>query len=273
MSERAGYQSGVPCWVDTLAPDPATAMRFYEELFGWEFAGPGEMPGDRPGGYFVARLGDRDVAGVGSQPAGGTPPAWNTYVRVASLEDAVGRADAGGGTLLAGPVSASPAGRLAVVADPAGAAFGLWEPERRQGAQVINEPSAWSMSLLHTTDPGGAETFYEDLFGWKPEAFDMGGAEGTLWRLPGYVGGEPDQPVPRDVVAAMVPIAGGAPGGSRSHWSVNFWIDDADVAAAKAPALGGSVVAPAHDTPGFRNAVLADPHGAVFSVSRLIAVN
>jgi predicted enzyme related to lactoylglutathione lyase len=55
-----------------------------------------------------------------------------------------------------------------------------------------------------------------------------------------------------------------------SHWSVDFWIDDTDAAASKASTLGGSVVVPPHDTPGFRTAILADPHGAVFSVSTLM---
>jgi uncharacterized protein len=272
MSERTDYQPGVPCWVDTLGPDPQTAMRFYEALFGWQFAGPGQMPGDSTGGYFVARLGDRDVAGVGSQPAAGTPPApaWATYVSVASVEDAATRATAAGGRLLAGPVAAPPAGKLAMLADPGGAAFGVWEPELRKGARVVNEPSAWSMSALQTTDPDTANTFYRDLFGWTPEAFEMDGAEGTLWRLPGYVGGEPLQPVPRDVVAVMMP-SGGEPPGQESNWTVDFWIEDADDAAAKASALGGSVVVSPRDMPGFRNAVLADPHGAVFSVSKLVA--
>jgi uncharacterized protein len=273
MSERSDYQAGVPCWVDTMCPEPQSAMRFYQELFGWEFAGPGAMPGEAAGGYFVARLRDRDVAGVGAQPVvGASPaPAWTTYVSVADVGDAVARATAAGGTVLAGPVAAPPAGRLAVLADPAGAAFGVWEPELRQGAQVVNEPSAWAMSLLQTTDPDGAKAFYRDLFGWEAEAFDIGGAEGALFRLPGYLGGEPQQPVPRDVVAAMAPTAGEASGAGSSYWSVNFWIDDADAAAAKTRALGGNVVVPPRDTPGFRNAVLADPHGAVFSVSKLVA--
>ena len=62
MSQRDDYEPGVPCWVDTLQPDPEAAMAFYGALFGWEFAGPGPM------GYSVARLRGRDVAGVGSQP-------------------------------------------------------------------------------------------------------------------------------------------------------------------------------------------------------------
>jgi predicted enzyme related to lactoylglutathione lyase len=271
MSERSQYQAGVPCWVDTLAPDPEAAMGFYQGLFGWEFIGPGPMPGDAPGRYFVATLHGRDVAGVGSQAGTSAPavPAWSTYVSVAAVDDAVGRVRDAGGTVVAGPMAASPAGRFAAVSDPAGAVFCVWEAEHRQGAQLVNEPSAWAMSMLHTTDPDGAKAFYGEVFGWVPEAFEMGGAEGALWRLPGYVGGEPGQPVPRDVVAVMVPIADRASIQATPHWSVDFWIADADAAASKATSLGGSVVVAPFDAPGFRTAVLADPHGAVISVSTL----
>src|SRR6266540_621896 len=40
MSQRDEYQPGVPCWLDTLQPDPEAAARFYASLFGWEFVGP-----------------------------------------------------------------------------------------------------------------------------------------------------------------------------------------------------------------------------------------
>ena len=66
MSERDQYPAGVPCWVETLQPDPQAALDFYGPLFDWEFAGPGPVPGDPPGKYFVARVRGRDVAGIGS---------------------------------------------------------------------------------------------------------------------------------------------------------------------------------------------------------------
>lgn len=88
----------------------------------------------------------------------------------------------------------------------------------------------------------------------------------TLLRLPGYSGGEPQQPVPRDVVAGMIPLEDGR---GTSQWKVDFWIDDAASAAAKAPELGGRVLAAPHHVPGFRRTVLADPSGAAFSVSEL----
>lgn len=269
MSERLEYPAGVPCWVETLQPDPAAAQDFYGTLFGWAFAGQGSMPGDLPGTYVVAQVEGRDVAGIGSLPDVGAPPApaWNTYIRVDSADDAAARAAAAGGRLLAGPLDALPAGRLAVLADPAGVAFGVWEAHAREGAQLINQPRAWAMSALHTPDPEAATAFYGAVFGWQPEPFGPPGAEMTLWRLPGYVGGEPQQPVPRDVVAVMARPDDAVP----PHWNVNFWVEDADATVEEAARLGGTVIMPPIDASGFRSAAVSDPQGAVFSISQLTA--
>jgi uncharacterized protein len=275
MSERSHYPAGVPCWVDTLQPDPRAALDFYGPLFGWDFAGPALMPGDPPGDYFVARVRGRDVAGIGLSPApsSSSPSIWNTYVRVDSVGEAIERVQKAGGALVDGPVDVLPAGRLAVVSDLTGAVVGVWEARAREGAQVLNEPGAWAMSLLHTTDPSASTAFYGAVFGWQAEPFEMPGAQVTLWRLPGYVGGEPQQPVPRDVVSVMTQSGSdGSPSDVPPHWSVDFWVHDADATAEHAARLGGQVVVPPYDVPGFRSAVLADPEGATFTVSKLTAV-
>jgi predicted enzyme related to lactoylglutathione lyase len=274
MSERERYPAGVPCWVETLQPDPQAALGFYGPVFGWEFVGPGPMPGDPPGQYFVARVRGRDVAGIGSLPGQGGPlaPTWITHIRVDSVDEAAAKATNAGGSLRDGPFDVLPAGRMAVVADPQGASVCVWQAAAREGAQLVNEPGAWAMSLLHTTDPESAKAFYGAVFGWQPEPFGAPGAQITLWRLPGYVGGEAQQPVPRDVVAVMTPIGGdGSTGAVQPHWSADFWVDDADATAERTARLGGRVIVAPHDTPGFRNAVLADPQGPVFSISQLTA--
>ncbi len=234
MTRIDSYPPGVPCWLDSITDDLPAAVRFYGDLFGWEFAGPGPTPGDPPGEYVVARVCERDVAGVGRLGGGvPSPPAdWTTYVAVASADAAADDARAAGGTVLLEPVDAAPAGRMAVVADPAGAALGLWQAGERAGAQLVNAPSAWAMSLLTTPDPDGAQAFYGRLFGWEAEPFPDGGPGVSLFRRPGYVGGEPEQPVPRDVVAAMMalPVRSGP-----ASWNVDFWIADADQAAAEHP--------------------------------------
>jgi uncharacterized protein len=267
MSERDGFQPGVPSWVDVFGPDPRALLDFYGPLFGWDFDGPGEMPGDPPGEYFVARLRGRDVAGIASLPQG-SAPAWNTYIEVDSAERAVDAVRNAGGTVLAEPFEAPPAGRFAAVADPAGAAFSVWEPNARSGAELVNEPSAWSMSALNTGDRNGAEEFYGAVFGWQIDRFQAGDFEVGMFRLPGYVGGNPEQPVPRDVVATMLPL----PEGAEPGWSVDFWVDDIDRAVAVAAERGGAVIVqPSEVVAGFRQAVLADPNGVPFSVSQLVA--
>ena len=265
MSEREHYPPGVPCWVDTGQPDVDQALLFYGAVFDWEFAGPGPMPGDPPGRYFVAQRAGKDVAGISTQ-AVGMPTVWNTYVSVASADAAARSAVEHGGTVLVAPFDAPPAGRVTVLADPAGAVICGWEPGDRQGAQRINEPSAWSMSRLNTTDIDSARSFYSAVFGWEPETLVMGEQTATLFRLPGYVGGEPEQPVPRDSVAVMMDGEPGMP----PHWSVDFWIDDTDAAVERAVAAGGDALAAPFDIPMFRAAVLRDPQGAVFTISQLM---
>jgi hypothetical protein len=199
-------------------------------------------------------------------PSPETPVAWNTQVAVDDVGATARLARAAGGTVLVEPVDAPPAGRFAVIADPIGAPITVWQPGARHGAAIANEPSAWAMSLLATPDPERAAAFYGDLFGWRNEPFQDAGPGVSLFRLPGYVGGEAEQPVPRDVVAAMAAVPDpDAP----AAWSVDFWIADAQAAADAAPGLGGRVVAPPQDAAPFLRTVLAAPDGAIFSVSEL----
>jgi predicted enzyme related to lactoylglutathione lyase len=97
----------------------------------------------------------------------------------------------------------------------------------------------------------------------------MGADELVMWTVPGYVGGEPQQPVPRDVAAAMLPPSADGDG-PPPHWSVDFWIADLDEAAAKIPELGGQVLAEPYDVPntGLRQGAFMDPQGASFSLTQ-----
>jgi uncharacterized protein len=149
---------------------------------------------------------------------------------------------------------------MTILADPAGAVFGVWQPGEHRGAQVVNEPGAWAMSMLSSPDPEAARRFYGAVFGWESDD-EFPGA--TMFRLPGYFGGEASQPVPRDVVAVMAP-------GEHAAWIPDFWVSDADGTAARAAELGGRTIAPPADNPAGRSAVLADPSGAVFTVSKVI---
>jgi len=269
MSERLRYPAGVPCWVETLQPDVDAALDFYGSLFGWTFVGNDPGAASRSDHYFVARVRGRDVAGVGSvsNEGGRSASAWITHVCVARADEAASRATNAGGTVREGPLDAMPAGRVAVLADPAGALICAWEPGSREGAQLVSEAQAWSLSVLRTDDQQGSRAFYGSVFGWESQDYALS-SEVTLWRLPGYVGGRPRQPAPRDVVGLMTALGGPGSGGRKNaHWSVDFFVDDVGATVSKAVQLGGRAIVPPSDTPGSRTALLADPQGATFSVT------
>jgi predicted enzyme related to lactoylglutathione lyase len=280
--ERNEYPAGVPCWVDTAQPDPEAAVGFYGGLFGWEFEN--RMPADSPGKYFVGTLRHRDVAAVGSQPDAMPPIAmWNTYVAVESADEATAKVKDAGGQVLMEPFDVLDAGRMAVLMDPQGAAFCVWQAKETIGAQLVNEPGTWNFSGLNTRDPDGAAAFYGAVFGWEADTVE--GSEGgfTMFRLPGY-GDYLEQRDPglrdrmaadgapagfEDAVAWLVPMTDDEfPAEVSPHWSVTFAVDDADALADKAAQLGGNVLVPPFDAPWVRMAVLSDPQGAVFTASK-----
>ncbi len=264
MSERDGHQPGVPCWISSRHPDAEGAARFYAQLFGWkveEITPPGMS-----GSLFICKLRGRDVAAIGSPHRADAPavPAWDICIWVDSPEETAQKAGQAGGRALAGPFASFDGGRAAVIADPAGAVFGVWQPGTHRGAQLVNEPGAWSWSALNTHNVEASKAFYAAMFGWQTDTFGTGDGQVTLWRVPGYVGGEPEQPVARDVVAGMVP----APAQVVAQWSVDLWVDSVDATADTAIKLEGSVISAPASTPAGRTAVLADPQGAQFSVSK-----
>ena len=275
MSERTEYAPGTPSWTDHASPDPGAAAEFYTALFAWETEN--RMPPDADGEYHMATLRGKEVAALGSQPMEGVPPTWNTYVTVASADDAAAAVKDAGGTVVMDPFDVFESGRMAVCSDPAGAFFMAWEPKESIGAELVNEPGTMSWNELITNDVEGAKRFYGEVFGWAAEAISMPGFEATMWRVPGYgdflaerepgirerqsdVGAPPGF---EDAIAWLQPLGDDTP----AHWSVTFSVDDTDAVAERAGALGGTVLAAPADMWAVRFAVLADPDGAAFTVN------
>ena len=280
MPERDGYIPGVPCWVDTNQPDPEAAVDFYSGLFGWEFENV--LPPDSPGQYFIARLRGGDVAAVGSIPEGMPQDAmWNTYIWVASADDAAAKVAAAGGGVVMEPFDVMDSGRMAVFTDPEGAAFCVWQAKEHRGARIVNEYGSLNFNGLNTRDVDGAKSFYGSVFGWTTLAIDAG----EMWTLPGYGDHlERDNPGLRkqmaemggpvgfeDVVASIIPVPDESD--TPPHWSVTFAVADADATAAKATELGGRVIVPPSDAPWSRLTVIRDPQGATFLASQFVPEN
>jgi uncharacterized protein len=269
MSNRT-YPHGVPCWIDTQQPDVDAAVAFYAGLFGWTF--DDAMPPEAPSRYMIAKLDGEDVCAIAG-PGEGTP-VWRTYIAVDDADAAVDGLVSAGATVRSAPANHGDEGRAAVLTDPEGVEFRIWQAGRRLGAQVVNLPGTWNFSDLRTADPAAAIAFYEVAFGCQ--AHDLGFA--TLLRRPGY-GDHLEATVDPDIRARQAEVA--APSGFEDaiawvarvgtgeapHWHVSFTVADRDETAAEAERLGAQIVR--QDTTDWtRTALIRDPQGAEFTASQ-----
>lgn len=251
MSTRtATWPAGIPCWTDLMASDVAASSAFYTAVLGWEVP----APDDAYGGYVVAHVGGAATAGIGPTREGART-AWTLYFATDDAEATAAAVREHGGTVVAPPADVMDLGRMAIVSDPAGAVFGLWQAGSFNGSQLVGEPGALSWEDLRSTDPATAKAFYTGVFGHEVTPLDMAGPDYGTFSAPG-------DPAPYGGMGGTF----GA--GGPSHWLVYFAVADPDAAVAAAEQAGGSVVAPAFDTPFGRMAGLADPDGAVFWVAR-----
>jgi predicted enzyme related to lactoylglutathione lyase len=230
MPEMTSYPAGCPSWVDIGVPDIQAAADFYSALFGWE------CPEGAPefGGYRSCTLNGKSVAGLGPQQ--GPVSAWTMYVATDDTDASVGRITESGGTVMMPAMDVGTLGRMAITADPSGTTFGLWQAGDHKGAEIVNEPGAWTWSELLTRDLAPALTFYPAAFGWTANSEAM--APYTIWELDG-----------RGIGGAM-PMDDSFPPQVPSHWNQYFAVADCDASAAKVQELGGSVVTPPFDAEG-----------------------
>lgn len=253
MTEKTAHALGTHCWIDLGTPDQDAAGEFYGALFGWELKE--DENAEQTGGYRTAQLDGKAVGGVMKLMQEGQPPAWLTYICVEDADATVAKAREAGAVIHVEPMSVLDYGRMAVIADPTGAAFGIWQPGIHIGADIVGEPGAMSWNELNTRDREAAKSFYGDVFGWSFEEKEYERGTYTIISLDDEgIGGVSDI---TDRVPAEVP----------AHWLVYFAVEDADATVEKAKELGGEIpVGPFDIAEVGRIAVLKDPFGAVFAV-------
>lgn len=250
MSIRTSpWPAGVPCWVDLMAPDVAAAQAFYSEVLGWTFADTA----DEYGGYAIAQVDEAAAAGIGPEQPGARL-AWTLYMASDDADATAAAVTEAGGTVLMPPGEVGPLGRMFMAVDPTGAPFGVWQAGEHIGAEVVNQPGGLTWEDLRSRDPETAHAFYRQVFGYQTEAMDVAGPGYALFSRPGE-----EAPM-----GGMGPMMGDKE--AEPHWLVYFGVADADAAVVAAEQAGGSVPAPAIDTPYGRMAGLADPAGSVFWV-------
>ncbi|MFZ2049524.1 MAG: VOC family protein [Solirubrobacteraceae bacterium] len=251
MAQRSEYTDGTFCWAELTSTDQEAAKAFYTGLLGWQ-------ADDRPVGedsYYSMQLMDgKPVAAIAAQPQqqreAGAPSMWNSYVKVSDADATAARAKELGADVHAPPFDVFTAGRMAVIQDPQGAYFMLWQPGDHIGAALVNAPGALVWNELQSPDLDGSASFYGDLFGWSVEEMDSPqGRYLTILNQGAYNGGI------RDITPPAPP-----------SWLVYFGVEDLDAALVKLGELGGSNLAGPIDIQIAKIAVVMDPQGAVFAL-------
>lgn len=254
MPEKSGYAAGEPTWVDIASTDVAATKTFYATLFGWV---ADDVPMEDAGGYGMFTLNGRYAAGYGPNPMPDPRTAWAVYFATDDLEKTCEVATGAGATVFAGPMDVFTSGRMAVLSDPAGAFFSLWQAGDHHGAQVQDEANALTWVELTTSDVEGSKRFYADVFGWGEQTSTDGGPMPyTEFRM-----GERS-------VAGMMAKPEGMPAEIPSYWMPYFQPADLDKMVGEATALGATVMVPPSPIPNGRFAVLTDPQGAAFGLYR-----
>ena len=259
MPEFTKHLPGTFAWPELATTDQKGAKAFYSALFGW-------TPDDQPMGpdevYTIFKLRGLDV-GAGytmrkEELAMGLPPHWNSYVTVENVDESAKKAESLGAKVVAGPFDVMDAGRMAVLIDPTGAAFQIWQANRNIGARILGENNALVWTELTTSDTNAAEKFYTALLGWTPKH----SAPGSPMPYTEFTVKGGDRPS-----VGMMAKPPHMPPDMPSFWIPYFMVADVDASVASAQKLGAQVHFGPQDIPGTgRFAVIADPQGAAFSI-------
>ena len=114
-------------WNELQTSDPEAAGNFYGGLFGWE-----AEPIEDDGNVVYTTIKNAGNQNGGFMPMteqhGDAPSFWLPYFTVSSRDATMERARELGGTVFAGPLDL-PSGKIAVLGDPQGAAFAIFEGE------------------------------------------------------------------------------------------------------------------------------------------------
>ncbi|MFG2889897.1 VOC family protein [Streptomyces sp. NPDC048248] len=250
MSEVTTNQPyGTPTWIDLGVADLERAKAFYGALFGWTY----EERSSATGPFTMCLLRGRRVAAF--RPRSAADPDgeswWHMYVAAEDCDAAAERITARGGSVLQQPQDVGALCRTAVVEDPVGARFGLWQGRALAGCEFVNEPGTLVRNDLATPDPEPARRFYADTFDFTLDGNkDLPDFDFTFLRRPdGHeIGG-----------------VFGDPGAAASRWRTTFEVDGTDEAAERAVAAGGTASEPT-DAPYGRMADITDPFGTAFGV-------
>ena len=256
VASGPGYHPGKFVWQDLVTRDPAAARRFYGALLDWKFQDT--TRNGKP--YAVARVGGQPVAGIVAHPDPTDDPAlWLSYLSVPNVDQAVEQVAAAGGKTLYAPRDLADIARVAVVADPQGAALGLVrlrDGDPDDGPAPERGHVFWMEYVA--ADASAALDFYSSLFGYETSLQESrNGIDYHVLRRDGRSRAGLFQ-IPKDADENVDP-----------NWLPYVLVDDPGALAKRAESLGGTVIlAPEPGIRGGTLAIVADPTGGALALQK-----
>lgn len=256
MTLRTHHAAGAPCWIELTTPDVEAAAVFYTGVFGWKTADVGPSAGR----YQGFRCRDADVAAARVQAEvereAGVPALWTVYL-AGEADAVVERTVAAGGSVITAPVDLLAAGRMAVLADAAGAVFGVWQAGAHTSGTLVDELGSLCWSEVVADEVAVARDFYVSVFGYETELLrPLDDHDHTVLLIEGMA-----------VAGVYRPQL--HPLDAPPHWLPYIGVADVEATLLAARELGGSRATGPRDTPFGRSAVIGDPHGAHVAVMEL----
>src|SRR5207248_10264084 len=175
MADTKTAVANKPVWVDLSSDDAAASREFYAKLFGWKVE---VNPEPQYGGYAMANVGDRAVAGIGPKMSPQAPTAWSIYIGTEDAKALAGKVEAAGGTVIAPPFSVGDQGVMATFQDPTGALISAWQPGRMADVFPSGAPNTFAWAELNARGIEKGIPFYAATFGWTAYKSERG--EGVL---------------------------------------------------------------------------------------------
>ena len=256
MTRGLRFRVGEIAWIDLTSTDLEASVRFYSAMFGWSIP-PGR---EEEGGYRLANLGGERVAGLLAADPSQPVDAWTVYLAVDDVETRYAQAIEAGATPLVPPFPLAEHGRAAFLADPGGAACGLWERAAESSLGVIGAPGSLGWAENHTKRFDRMVEFAATF--WHLDADRL--TDGDDFRYATcHVDGD------EAAIFGIFDASGSRGDDDPSAWVVYFAVDDADQAAARAVEHGASLTFGPADSPYGRMATLVDPVGAAFNLIEL----
>ncbi|MDB4958694.1 MAG: hypothetical protein JWO36_6263 [Myxococcales bacterium] len=238
-------------WFEYVAKDPSKAQAFFGELFHWKTQSV-PMP---QGAYTMIAIDGQTIGGYTPTPEGAPAKAfWLSHLQVANAQETAGKVKAQGGKVMKEPFKVGDVGTMAVVLDPLGGSFALWQPNKAEGTgDYKGQPGHFVWNELTTENPDKSIAFYQAIGGFEHEKMEMG-AQGTYHVL--NSGGQGRAGVMKSPTA-----------GVPQNWMPYVQVASADQTADKAKRLGATIIMPATSIEGVgKLAIFADPLGATLGV-------